>query len=104
MRAALIPRIHEQFGRERSALVAAFPTYRARGAIRELGKALGLPPGEIERVARSSEGWSAENVEQDIVTALGAERLEDADPAPTPVIAGAGWPASPPRRTACRDI
>ena len=81
VRAALIPRIHEQFGRERSALVAAFPTYRARGAIRELGKALGLPPGEIERVARSSEGWSAENVEQDIVTALGAERLEDADPA-----------------------
>jgi error-prone DNA polymerase len=77
VRAALIPRIHERFGRERSALVAAFPTYRARGAIRELGKALGLPPGEIERVARSSEGWSAENVEEDIVTALGMERLED---------------------------
>ena len=76
VRAALIPRIHQQFGRERSALVAAFPTYRARGAIRELGKALGLPPGEIERVARSSEGWSAENVEEDIITALGAERLQ----------------------------
>ena len=55
VREVLIPRVHERFGRERSALVAAFPTYRARGAIRELGKALGLPPGEIERVARSSE-------------------------------------------------
>ena len=59
MRERLIPRIHERYGRDRSALVAAFPTYRARGAIRELGKALGLPPGEIERVARGSEGWSA---------------------------------------------
>jgi error-prone DNA polymerase len=59
VRERLIPRIHERYGREHSALVAAFPTYRARGAIRELGKALGLPPGEIERVARGSEGWSA---------------------------------------------
>jgi error-prone DNA polymerase len=55
IREVLIPRVHERFGRERAALVAAFPTYRARGAIRELGKALGLPPGEIERVARSAE-------------------------------------------------
>ena len=76
IRERLIPRVHERYGREHSALVAAFPTYRARGAIRELGKALGLPPGEIERVARGSEGWSARNVGQDIVTALGAERLE----------------------------
>ena len=59
VREVLIPRVHERFGRDRAALVAAFPTYRARGAIRELGKALGLPPGEIERVARGSEGWSA---------------------------------------------
>ena len=50
IREALIPRVHERYGRDRSALVAAFPTFRARGAIRELGKALGLPPGEIERV------------------------------------------------------
>ena len=66
IRATLIPRIHERYGHDRSALVAAFPTYRARGAIRELGKALGLPPGEIERVARGSEGWSARDVGADI--------------------------------------
>jgi error-prone DNA polymerase len=47
-------------------VVAAFPSYRARGAIRELGKALGLPPGEIERVARGSEGWDAREVGRDI--------------------------------------
>ncbi|HEY1522017.1 MAG TPA: DNA polymerase III subunit alpha [Solirubrobacteraceae bacterium] len=70
IRAKLIPRIHERYGRERSALVAAFPTYRARGAIRELGKALGLPPGEIERVARGSEGWDAREVGRDIESAF----------------------------------
>jgi len=75
VRAALIPRIHERYGKDRSALVAAFPTYRARGAIRELGKALGLPPGEIERVARGSEGWSARDVAHDVAAALGPERL-----------------------------
>jgi error-prone DNA polymerase len=66
IREKLIPRVHERYGHDRSALVAAFPTYRARGAIRELGKALGLPPGEIERVARGSEGWSARDVGKDI--------------------------------------
>ncbi|HEV7808285.1 MAG TPA: DNA polymerase III subunit alpha [Solirubrobacteraceae bacterium] len=74
IREVLIPRIHEIYGRERSALVAAFPTYRARGAIREIGKALGLAPGEIERVARGSEGWSAGDVDRDIDSALGEGR------------------------------
>ena len=54
VRERLIPRIHERYGSDRSALVAAFPTYRAKGAIRDFGKALGLPPGEIERAARSA--------------------------------------------------
>ena len=74
IREVLIPRVHERYGRDRSALVAAFPTYRARGAIREIGKALGLPPGEIERVARGSEGWSARTVDRDIESTLGKDR------------------------------
>jgi error-prone DNA polymerase len=79
VRAVLIPRVHERYGHDKSALVAAFPTFKARGAIRELGKALGLPPGEIERVARGSEGWGAMQVDKDIAVALGEERLS-ADP------------------------
>jgi error-prone DNA polymerase len=71
IREVLIPRVHDRYGHDRSALVAAFPTYRARGAIRELGKALGLPPGEIERVARGSEGWDAREVAKDIESAFG---------------------------------
>jgi error-prone DNA polymerase len=71
IREVLIPRVHERYGREHSALVAAFPTYKSRGAIREVGKALGLPPGEIERVARVAEPW-AQSVDEDIELALGA--------------------------------
>ena len=51
IREVLIPRVHERYGAEHSALVAAFPTYRPRGAVRDLGKALGLPQEEIEKVA-----------------------------------------------------
>ena len=79
IREVLIPRVHERYGHDRSALVAAFPTYRARGAIRELGKALGLPPGEIERVARGSEGWDAREVASDIQSAFDS----GAGPAPS---------------------
>ena len=71
IREVLLPRVHERYGHDRSALVAAFPTYRARGAIREIGKALGLPPGEIERVARASQGFGAAPVDEDIALALG---------------------------------
>ncbi|MGD0454766.1 MAG: PHP domain-containing protein, partial [Solirubrobacteraceae bacterium] len=60
IRERLIPRVHERYGRDRAALVAAFPTFRARGAIRELGKVLGLPAGEIERAARGAEPWGRE--------------------------------------------
>jgi error-prone DNA polymerase len=59
IREKLIPRVHERYGPERSALVASFATYRARGAIRDLGKALGLPAGEVERFARTVDVYEA---------------------------------------------
>jgi error-prone DNA polymerase len=75
IREVLIPRVHERYGADRSALVAAFPTYRPRGVVRDLGKALGLPPQEIEKVAgmvgfheRSGE------IAKDVATAIGEER------------------------------
>src|SRR3970282_2190365 len=39
------------------ALVASFATYRSRGAIRDVGKALGLPQAELERLPRPPGGW-----------------------------------------------
>ena len=70
VREVLIRRVHERYGHDRAALVATFPSFRARGAIRELGKALGLPPGEIERVARGADGFG-HAVERDLSSALG---------------------------------
>jgi error-prone DNA polymerase len=75
IREQLIPRVHERYGADRSALVAAFPTYRPRGAVRDLGKALALPPAEIERVAKTV-GFHevGSEIERDVAAAIGAER------------------------------
>ncbi len=75
IREVLIPRVHERYGAGRSALVAAFPTYRPRGAVRDLGKALALPPAEIERVAKTV-GFheTSGEIARDVVAAIGAER------------------------------
>ncbi len=69
IREALIPRVHERYGREHTALVAAFPTFRSRGAIRELGKVLGLPAGEIERAARGGEHWMGDR-QRDVLSGV----------------------------------
>ena len=42
IREKLIVRVTERYGREHAALVASFSTYRSRGAIRDVGKALGI--------------------------------------------------------------
>ncbi|HEU0317247.1 MAG TPA: DNA polymerase III subunit alpha, partial [Solirubrobacteraceae bacterium] len=73
IREVLIRRVHDRYGRDRAALVATFPSFRARAAIRELGKVLGLPPAEIERVARGADGF-ARRVERDVAAALGPKR------------------------------
>jgi error-prone DNA polymerase len=56
IREKLIVAVIEKYGAEHTALVASFSTYRSRGAIRDVGKALGLPPAELERLARLTEG------------------------------------------------
>ena len=52
IREELIRRVYTRYGAEHAGLVCSFPTYRLRSAVREIGKALDLPPGEIELVAR----------------------------------------------------
>jgi error-prone DNA polymerase len=78
IRAKLIPRIHQRYGVERSALVAAFPTYRTRGAIRDFGKALGIPQTEIERAARSVDFHGSDDLQRDLAAAVGHERTQSA--------------------------
>src|SRR6478752_270116 len=73
IREKLIVAVTERYGREHAALVASFATYRSRGAIRDVGKALGLPYAELERIARVSEGWNAKRVAEEL------QLLPDAD-------------------------
>jgi error-prone DNA polymerase len=72
IREKLIVRVTERYGRERAALVASFATYRSRGAIRDVGKALGLPFAELERLARVTDGWDATRVAQELDGVPGA--------------------------------
>ena len=58
VRERLIEEVIRRYGSDHAALVAAFPTFRMRMAIRELGTALALPPAELERLARLADGWS----------------------------------------------
>jgi error-prone DNA polymerase len=66
IREKLIVAVTERYGREHASLVASFATYRSRGAIREVGKALGLPQTELERLARLSDGWDARKVGREL--------------------------------------
>jgi error-prone DNA polymerase len=67
IRDVLIPRVHDRYGRDRCALVAAFATFQVRSAVRDFAKALGLPPGEIERLARAVDPWKDRNdIEGDV--------------------------------------
>jgi error-prone DNA polymerase len=55
IREELIRRVYTRYGSEHVGLVCSFPTYRLRSAVREIGKALDLPLGEIELVAKLSD-------------------------------------------------
>ncbi|MEA2451075.1 MAG: error-prone polymerase, partial [Thermoleophilaceae bacterium] len=71
IREVLIPRVHKRYGHDKSGLVAAFAGYHARSAIRDFGKALGIPGGEVERAARSAEPWGDSDVERHVSDAVG---------------------------------
>ena len=51
--------VFERYGRERAALTAVASSYRGRGAIRDVAKALGLPPDQVNQLAQTMERWSS---------------------------------------------
>ncbi len=74
IREKLIVAVTKRYGNEHAALVATFATYRSRGAIRDVGKALGLPQAELERLARLSDGWDASRIAEEVAGLPDAER------------------------------
>src|SRR5438046_3016320 len=67
IREELIRRVYQRYGAEHVGLVCSFPTYRLRSAVREIGKALDLPAGQIEQVAKLADrrsGGLADELDQ----------------------------------------
>jgi error-prone DNA polymerase len=60
IREELIRRVYRRYGAEHVGLVCSFPTYRLRSTVREIGKALDLPAGEIAQVAKLADRRSGE--------------------------------------------
>ena len=56
IREKLILRVHERWGYEYAVLTGMISTYRVRGAVRDLGKALRLPDEDVGRLAKGLDG------------------------------------------------
>ena len=61
-REEVIQYIYEKYGRDRAGLAATVICYRARSAIREVGKALGLSGDVVAALAGMVWGWSSESI------------------------------------------
>jgi error-prone DNA polymerase len=56
-REEVIQYIYRKYGRERAALAATVVSYRPRSAIRDVGKALGFSPAQVDQLAHNMSWW-----------------------------------------------
>lgn len=61
----MIQYLYSKYGRERAALAATVISYRAKSAIRDVGKALAMGEALLERLALDHHGWSEESLPND---------------------------------------
>ena len=61
-REEVIQYLYTKYGRERVAITAAISTYRPKGAIRDVGKALGLSLDQVDSLARSINWWDGRTI------------------------------------------
>jgi error-prone DNA polymerase len=72
-REEVIQYIYEKYGRERAGMTAVVSCYRARGAIREVGKALGLSVDTVTALAGQVWGWSSDGIDDGQVREIGLD-------------------------------
>ena len=75
-REEIIQWIFDTYGRDRAALTAVVTRYRARGAVRDVGKALGLPEDLTGSLAGMVWGWSEEGVGEKQVAELNLDMAD----------------------------
>ena len=73
-REEVIQWIYDTYGHDHAALTAVVSRYRTRGAIRDVGKALGLPEDVTGALSSQIWGWSNEGVAERQVEELGLDR------------------------------
>ncbi|GGC58231.1 error-prone DNA polymerase [Undibacterium terreum] len=73
----VIAYIYQKYGRSRAALAAAVHTYRPRGALREVGKALGVDLAIVDAVAKSQRWFDSKN---DLLDRFAESGLDPASP------------------------
>ena len=61
-REEVIQYIYNKYGRDHAAIAATVITYRCKSALRDVGRALGLESGQIDRLARSMSWWDGRKV------------------------------------------
>jgi error-prone DNA polymerase len=66
-REEVIQYLYQKYGRTRAALTAVVTSYRPRSALRDSGRALGIEPTRIDRVAKSYRWWDGK---QDLLNRL----------------------------------
>jgi len=76
-REEVIQYIYRKYGRDRAAIAAAVSTYRPRGALRETGKALGIDPQIVDKVAKSHQ-WFDHS--QDLLRRFAESGLDPENP------------------------
>ncbi|HBN8235962.1 TPA: error-prone DNA polymerase [Pseudomonas aeruginosa] len=57
-REEVIQYVFNRYGRQRAALTAVVSTYHGAGAVRDVAKALGLPPDQVDALANCCGRWS----------------------------------------------
>ncbi len=60
-REEVIQYLYKKYGRERTALAATVICYRARSAVRDVAKALGLPIDQVDQLSRVFAWWNGED-------------------------------------------
>jgi error-prone DNA polymerase len=65
-REEVIQYVYEKYGREHAAMVCTYVTFRARNAVREVGKVLGLPSHILDRMAKSLSSYGAAHAIDDL--------------------------------------
>ena len=72
-REEVIQYIYRKYGRERAALAATVICYRPRSALRDVGKALGFDPAQIDRLAKGMQWWDGDRIDAARLRAAGFE-------------------------------